>query len=225
MNLAEIVVYACHFQPVSIGINHSIPVHVVNCCTPKDGLLATGVFRDVSADRTGIVGVRINRENPAFGRGLLCNFLIHGAGAGLNRRHFFIEAFEFAHFYIRNAVQFFGINNSRARMQRHCTTGIPGAASAGNNHKIKIDQRFNDPRHFIFRVRINDYERIFDTPVSRIRYMTGSRKTVETNIVCASVFLQLLHNQSAKIPGTLKGALEFFNHHQCSLHQSCDFSR
>ena len=54
--------------------------------------------------------------------------------------------------------------------------------------------------------------------------MAGSRKTVETNVVGTSVLLQLFENQPAKIPGALKGALELFNHHQRSLHQSCDFS-
>ena len=49
-------------------------------------------------------------------------------------------------------------------------------------------------------------------------------KTVETNVVGTSVLLQLFENQPAKIPGALKGALELFNHHQRSLHQSCDFS-
>ena len=109
-------------------------------------------------------------------------------------------------------------------MQRHGSAGITGTAPAGNNYKIKIDQRLNDARYLILGVRINDHKRIFHTPVGCVRHMAGSRKTVETNVVGTSVLLQLFENQPAKIPGALKGALELFNHHQRSLHQSCDFS-
>ena len=66
MDFAEVVVHARDFQPVSVRVHHSVPIDVIDRRTPQNRFLAAGILSDVAADRTGIVGVRINRENPAF---------------------------------------------------------------------------------------------------------------------------------------------------------------
>ncbi len=104
MDFAEIVVDARHLNPVTVGINHSVPIHVVGGCSPQNRLLAAGVFGDIASDRAGVVGVGINRKHPALGGCFFGNLFIDGACSGKNRRMLSFKAVERTEFNIGNAV-------------------------------------------------------------------------------------------------------------------------
>ena len=70
MNFAEVVIKPCHFQPITIRVDHAPAGEVIERGAPKHRLLTTGIHGDVAADTGRIRRRGVDREHKA---GALCS--------------------------------------------------------------------------------------------------------------------------------------------------------
>ena len=84
MNLAEVVIEARDFQPVTIRIHHAPAGEIVERRTPQHGLLAAGIHGDIAADAGGVSRGGIDGKDVAGFFSGIGNATGDHAGTGKN---------------------------------------------------------------------------------------------------------------------------------------------
>ncbi len=87
VNLAQVVVQACHLQPLGLGRHHAPGGQVVQCRTPEHGFFAARVHGNVAAYARCFGRGRIDRKNKTRTFGRIGHALGHHAGFCPHRRH------------------------------------------------------------------------------------------------------------------------------------------
>ncbi len=206
VNLAEVMLDTCDFQPVAVRIDHAPAGEVVQRGAPQHGLLAARVHRDIAADARRFGRSRINREHEAGFFRRIRHALGYDTGTGMDRRVFAVDARQHRHFDCAQLFQFFRIDHGRQRRQWNRATGVTGTAAARNNRQSELDTALHQAGHFIFGVGRQHHERIFNAPVSRVGHVRHARQAVELDVVFRRIAAE-------QLVGTLAqsvGLAEFF---------------
>ena len=187
VNLAQIVFQPLNFQPLPGGRDHLPPHEVVQRRAPQHGLFAACVHGDVAAHARGFGGSRVDSKHPVCRRCRLTHARRHHARAGADSGGGFFAGGAGIRLDRAHVEQFFGVDDHRARIQRHGAAGVTCAAAARDDGQPQFDGGAHQRRDFLFRVGIEDDEGIFHAPVGGVRHMGDARVGVEGDVVAARV--------------------------------------
>ena len=219
VNLAEVVIQARDFQPLSVWRHHAPGHQIVQGRAPEHGLLAARVHGDIAAYAGGLDGGRVHGKHETAALGRIGHSLGHHTGFGVDRGHFVIHAGDHAHLDFAQRFELFGVDDHRTPCQRNSTTRISGAASTGNNGQAQLDTALDQTGHLGFGVGRQNDEWVFDAPVGRVGHMGHARQTVEFDIVLGGVGAQRLLHTAAQLLGLHKRGVEFMHGTMRSIHQ------
>ena len=183
MNLAQVVVQPCDFEPLGVRRHHPPAGQVVQRGAPQYRLLATRVHRDVAADARGLGRGGIDREHIAGPLGRIGNALGHHPGLGPDRGDRRIDAGQGHHLDLGHRFELFGVDDRRLPGQRNRTTRVTRAATARHDGQAELDAAFDQAGHFGLGVRCQHHKRVFDAPVGGVGHVADAGKAVELDVV------------------------------------------
>ena len=97
--------------------------------------------------------------------------------------------------------QFFGVDDRRHRRERNRAAGVAGAAAARDDGQSQFDAALDQAGHFIFGVRREHDEGIFDAPVGGVGHVRDALDAVEADVVLVRVAAQHLGGALAQVVG------------------------
>ena len=190
VDLAQIVIEAFDFQPVTVRRHHAPPGQIVERGAPQYGLFAAGVHGDVAADARCFGRRGVDRENQAGAFSRLRHAFGHYTGARSHRADRVVDAGQIDEFDRTNINELFGIDDYGIRRQRNGAAGIAGAAATRNDGQAELDAVAHQRPDLVFGIGIEDHERILDTPVGGVGNVRDAGQTVEGDVVFAGMLAQ-----------------------------------
>ena len=211
MDLSEIVIAACHLEPVGIGRHHPPRDEVVERRAPQHRLLPARVHRDVAADARRVGGGGIDGEDEACRLRRVHHPLRDDPGAAVDRRNGAAAVADRNALDRREPLELFGVDDRASRRQRNRAARVPGASAAWNDREAELDATLDESAHLVFGIRAEHDERILDAPVGGVGHVRDARKAAERDVVRMRPLREDAAGASAQRGGVRERALEPLN--------------
>ena len=214
VNLAQVVIHARDFQPLTKRGDHAPLQQVIECGAPQHGLLAARIHRNIAADAARIRTGRVARPHEPRVLGGLHRAAGDDARFALDHaKRLAIVGVAGQHLKAHRAVRFklLSVDHCRRFGQWNCTAGVTRTAATWNDGQAQFDTAVNEANNLGLIVGMQNNKRIFHAPIGRVGDVRNASEAVEGNVVFVRDFAQHFKHTLSQIPRLAKLRLKQIN--------------